>query len=94
MADSDEQEGLWFEDPPAVSSRRAPGRRMWVVAASVVCIAALAVPVAVALSSSGPTAKPCEDRVIARHPRCRRTTTDLRPERHHELRQLQRHLRV
>ena len=33
---------------------------MWVVAASVVCIAALAVPVAVALSSSGPTAKPAK----------------------------------
>ncbi len=58
MAESEEQKGLWFEDPPGGSSRRAPGRRMWVAVASVVCIAALAVPVAVALSSSGPTAKP------------------------------------
>jgi hypothetical protein len=34
---------------------------VWVVAATVVCIAALAVPVAVALSSSGPTAKPTKN---------------------------------
>ena len=58
MAESEEQKGLWFEDPPGGSSRRANRRRMWVVVASVACIAALAVPVAVALSSSGPTAKP------------------------------------
>ena len=58
MAESEEQEGLWFEDPPAGSSRRVSRRRSWVVVASVVCIAALVVPVSVALSSSGPTAKP------------------------------------
>jgi hypothetical protein len=58
MPESEEHEGLWFEDSPAGSSRRANRRRAWVVVASVVCIAALAVPVAVALSSSGPTAKP------------------------------------
>jgi hypothetical protein len=60
MAESDEREGLWFEDSPAGSSHRATRRRAWVVVASVVCIAALAVPVAVALSSSGPTAKPAK----------------------------------
>ena len=49
MAESSEHEGLWFEDSPAGSSRRANRRRVWVVVASVVCIAALAVPVAVAL---------------------------------------------
>jgi hypothetical protein len=58
MAESEEQKGLWFEDPPGGSSRQVGRRRMWVVVASVACIAALAVPVAVALSSSGPTAKP------------------------------------
>jgi hypothetical protein len=58
MAENEEPEGLWFEDSPAGSSRRVSRRRMWVVGASVVCIAALAVPVALALSSSGPTAKP------------------------------------
>ncbi len=60
MGESEEHEGLWFEDSPGGSSRRANRRRVWVVVASVVCIAALAVPVAVALSSSGPTAKPAK----------------------------------
>ncbi len=60
MAESDEHEGLWFEDSPEGSSRRVNRRRMWVVVASVACIAALAVPVALALSSSGPTAKPAK----------------------------------
>ena len=60
MAESDEQEGLWFEDSLAGSSRQANRRRMWVVVAGVVCIAALTVPLAVALSSSGPTAKPAK----------------------------------
>jgi hypothetical protein len=58
MSESEDHEGLWFEDSPGGSSRRANRRRGWVVVTSVVCIAALAVPVAVALSSSGPTAKP------------------------------------
>jgi hypothetical protein len=57
MAES-EHEGLWFDDPPAASSHRSRRRRVWVVAASLLCVAALAVPIAVALSSSGPTAKP------------------------------------
>jgi hypothetical protein len=57
MAES-EHEGLWFEDPPAGSARRTNKRRVWVAVASVACIAALAVPVAVALASSGPTTKP------------------------------------
>ncbi len=60
MADSDEHEGLWFEDSPGDTSRRANRRRVWVVVASVVCIAALAVPVGLALSSGGPTAKPAK----------------------------------
>ena len=60
MAQSEEHEGLWFEDSPGGSSRPAKRRRAWVVVASVACIAALAVPVAVALSSSGPTAKPAK----------------------------------
>jgi hypothetical protein len=60
MAESEEHEGLWFEDPPGSSPRPANRRRVWVALASVVCIAALAVPVAVALSSSGPTAKPAK----------------------------------
>jgi hypothetical protein len=60
MAESEEHESLWFEDPPGGSSRPANRRRVWVVVASVACIAALAVPFAVALSSSGPTAKPAK----------------------------------
>ncbi len=58
MAESEEHEGLWFEDSPEGSSRRANRRRAWVVVASVACIAALAVPVALALSSTGPSDKP------------------------------------
>jgi hypothetical protein len=61
MPESQEHEGLWFDDAPGGSSRRINRRRVWVVAASVACIAALAVPVAVALSSSGPTAKPTKN---------------------------------
>jgi hypothetical protein len=61
MSESQEHEGLWFDDSPGGSSRRVNRRRVWVVAASVACIAALAVPVAVALSSSGPTAKLTKD---------------------------------
>jgi hypothetical protein len=57
MAES-EHESLWFDDPPADSSRRTRRRRVWVVVASVLCVAALAVPITVALSSDGPTAKP------------------------------------
>ena len=60
MAESDEHEGLWFDDQPGGTSRRANRRRVWAVVASVVCIAALAVPVGLALSSSGPTAKPAK----------------------------------
>ena len=60
MAESEVDEGLWFEDSPGGPSRRVNRRRVWVVVASVVCIAALAVPVGVALSSSGPTAKPAK----------------------------------
>jgi hypothetical protein len=61
MSESQEHEGLWLDDSPGGSSRRVNRRRVWVVAATVVCIAALAVPVAVALSSSGPTAKPTKN---------------------------------
>ena len=60
MAESAEHEGLWFEDSLDGISRRADRRRVWVVVASVACIAALAVPVAVALASSGPAAKPAK----------------------------------
>ena len=60
MAESEEHEGLWFEDSPLASSPKANRRRVWVVGASVVCIAALAVPVALTLSSSGPMAKPAK----------------------------------
>jgi hypothetical protein len=61
MSESQEHEGLWFDDSPGGSSRRVNRRRVWVVAASVACIAALAVPVALALSSSGPTVKPTKN---------------------------------
>jgi hypothetical protein len=60
MAESEEHEGLWFEDSLEGSSRRTNRRRVWVVVASVACVAALAVPVGLALSSSGPTVKPAE----------------------------------
>jgi hypothetical protein len=53
MADSDEHEGLWFEDAPGSTPHSTNRRRIWVVVASVACIAALAVPVAFALSSNG-----------------------------------------
>jgi hypothetical protein len=65
MAENDEHEGLWLDDPLVDMSRQANGRRVWAVAASLVCIAALAVPLALVLSSSGPTAKPA--RVTAPH---------------------------
>src|ERR1700691_757520 len=61
MSESQEHEGLWFDDSPGGSSRRVNRRRAWVVVASVACIAALAVPVALALSSSGPTVKPTKN---------------------------------
>jgi hypothetical protein len=57
MAESDEHEGLWFDQPPGDQSSRV-NRRVWSVAATVVCIAALAVPLGLALTSSGPTANP------------------------------------
>lgn len=60
MAEGDVHEGLWFEDSPGGTSRGANRHRGWAVVASVVCIAALAVPVGLALSSSGPTAKPAK----------------------------------
>ncbi len=56
MSDNEERDGLWFEDPPAGTSRSANRRRVGVVVASIVCVAALAVPVAFALSSNGPSA--------------------------------------
>ena len=60
MAESGEHESLWFEDSPAGSSRRANRRPHGWWRQAWLCIAALAVPVAVALSSSGPTAKPAK----------------------------------
>ncbi len=54
------EHGLWLEDSPSGTSQGANRRRFWVVVASVVCIAALAVPVGVALSSSGPPAQPAK----------------------------------
>jgi hypothetical protein len=56
MTDNEERDGLWFEDPPAATDRSSNGRRVGVVVASIVCVAALAVPVAFALSSNGPSA--------------------------------------
>lgn len=64
MAESDEHEGLWFDQPPGDQSSRV-NRRVWSVAATVVCIAALAVPLGLALTSSGPTANPA--RTTSRH---------------------------
>lgn len=58
MSESHEHEGLWFDDSPPGSPRRVNRRRAWVIAAALACIAALAVPVAVVLSSNGPTAGP------------------------------------
>jgi hypothetical protein len=57
MADSEEHESLWFEDSPGGTTRSTNRRRVWVVVAVVACIAALAVPVAFALSSNGPPVK-------------------------------------
>ena len=95
MAESDEHEAAsGSRIRPGTRPDRANRRRVWVVVASVVCIAALAVPVAVALSSSGPTAKPAKTASIASHARSRRATSDLGPERHHEFWELQRQLRV
>src|SRR5580698_3307116 len=53
MAENEEHEGLWFEDPPSGTSASTTRRRAWVIVASVACVAALAVPVAFALSSNG-----------------------------------------
>jgi hypothetical protein len=54
VVDRETQQGLWFEeDEPRSSSRSCSGnRRMWVVLASMACVAALAVPVSLALTSS------------------------------------------
>ena len=56
MADTEHEGGLWFEDLPEGRNRTGASGRMWVVVVSVVCIAALAVPVGLALSASGPSA--------------------------------------
>ena len=86
MAENEEPEGLWFEDSPAGSSRRVSrrrivgcGRKRGVHRRSgcARCSGALVE------RTDGQTD---EDRVTARHAKCRRTTTDIRPERNHELR--------
>jgi hypothetical protein len=54
MATPDDQEGLWFDEdssPPHWRSR--PRRTTWIVLACVACVAAVSVPVGLALSLSG-----------------------------------------
>jgi hypothetical protein len=54
MATPDDQEGLWFgEDPSAPHGRSNRRRTTWIVLACVACVAAVSVPVGLALSSSG-----------------------------------------
>jgi hypothetical protein len=60
MAESEERDGLWFEDPTDAPNRSTSRRPLWVLVATVTCIAALAVPVGLALSSSGPSAPPAK----------------------------------
>jgi hypothetical protein len=58
MAENEGHEGLWFEDAPSSVSRPASRRRrVWVLVASVACIAALVIPLALAFSSTGPSPK-------------------------------------
>src|SRR6202034_2602529 len=57
MVENEGHEGLWLEDAPSGAPRSAPGRRVWVLAASVACVAALVVPLALAFSSAGPSPK-------------------------------------
>lgn len=58
MAEHEEQESLWLEESAAGTSHLATWRHLWVVFAAVACVAALAVPVALALSSGGPPTTP------------------------------------
>jgi hypothetical protein len=58
MAES-EHDGLWFEDS-LEGPNRSGRRRVGVLVATVVCIAALAVPVGLTLSSSGPSTPPAK----------------------------------
>jgi hypothetical protein len=54
MATPDDQEGLWFgDDPSPPHGRSRPRRATWIVFACVACVAAISVPVGLALSSSG-----------------------------------------
>ena len=54
MATPDDQEGLWFgDDPSPPRGRSRPRRATWIVLACVACVAAVSVPVGLALSSSG-----------------------------------------
>jgi hypothetical protein len=54
MATPDDQEGLWFDEDPSTPHGRSRSRRAtWIVLACVACVAAVSVPVGLALSSSG-----------------------------------------
>jgi hypothetical protein len=54
------QEGLWLgEDGPPSPTRGRRGRQLWVVGASVLCVAGISIPLALAFSSNGaPTPAP------------------------------------
>ena len=60
MVEDEGHEGLWFDDSPHPTSRSARRGRVWVIVASAACVGALAVPVALVLSSSGPSARPAK----------------------------------
>ena len=58
MDEHEGQEGLWLGDSSSTSAiAKWRGRRLGIVLASVVCIAAIAVPVGFVLSSNGPHAR-------------------------------------
>jgi hypothetical protein len=57
MAENEGHEGLWLEDAPSAAPHSSSPRRIWVLVASMACIAALAIPVALAFSSNGPSPK-------------------------------------
>jgi hypothetical protein len=70
MATPDDQEGLWFgEEPSSPPHGRAnPRRTTWIVLACVACVAALSVPVGLALSSSGSRVLPPAPKQSAQTP--------------------------
>jgi hypothetical protein len=69
MATPDDQESLWFgEDSSPPHGHSRPRRATWIVLACVACVAAVSVPVGLALSSSGKPVLPPAPKQSAQSP--------------------------